>query len=216
MRAMAAAFCEQRRVERLRVRVDAVDDGAVDADRRVRAGVVHDSARSTRSGQPQRAPGVAALDAAVEVVPVIQQPALEPRALGDVERASGCRSGSGAGSGTRRRARRPRPSTRSTVAACPPTRRRANDVALVAEARERVGPAERGDQRRRDGVPTMTAPCGRRAIHAGHVDAESSPRVRVRSSAAITSPVGDLRRHHDRRDGLPVGGALRPCRAARA
>ena len=70
------------------VGVDAVDDRAVDADRGVRARVIG-VARADFSGQlvplPERAAGVAALDGAVEVVPVIHHPQLHLRPLGDVE-----------------------------------------------------------------------------------------------------------------------------------
>jgi hypothetical protein len=75
--------------QRSRIGVDAVDDRAVDADRRVGARVVFDP-RIDDTRQivplPQGLAGIAALDGAVEIVPVIEQAALEPRALHDVER----------------------------------------------------------------------------------------------------------------------------------
>jgi hypothetical protein len=77
-------FLEKRLGERLRVRVDAVDDGAVDADRRVGAGVIHETPIDAIR-PPQRASGVAALDGAIEIVPVVEQPALQPWTLDDVE-----------------------------------------------------------------------------------------------------------------------------------
>ncbi len=74
------------------VGVDVVDDGAVDADRGVGARVV-DVAGTERARQlvplPQRAAGVAALDRAIHVVPVIEHPELHLRALGDVEPIDG-------------------------------------------------------------------------------------------------------------------------------
>src|SRR6185436_18165792 len=69
-------------------RVDAVDDAAVDPDRRVRAGVVLD-ARVHAAGQlvpfPERAARVAALDRAVEVVPVVEEAPLDTGPPGHVE-----------------------------------------------------------------------------------------------------------------------------------
>jgi hypothetical protein len=131
----------------LRVRVDAVDHGAVDPDRRVRARVIA-QALVVAIGPPQRAPRVPALDAAVEIVPVVQEPPLEARALGDVEprrRLAGLEQPQE----MKRAVQRARLSRRrdhgGRVAA---DRRRANDVALLTEARERAGPAERSDRRR--------------------------------------------------------------------
>ena len=86
--ASAATFSEVVRREDEHVGVDAVDDGAVDADRRVRARVVH-VAGAQRSRKlvplPERSARVAALDRAVHVVPVIEHPQLHLRPLRDVE-----------------------------------------------------------------------------------------------------------------------------------
>ncbi len=76
------------RAQRFRIRVDAVDHAPVDADRGVRTGVVLD-ARVHAAGQlvplPERRPGISALDRAVEVVPVIQDAALDVRPFAHVE-----------------------------------------------------------------------------------------------------------------------------------
>ena len=145
---MAAALTRYGGRERLGARVDVVEHRAVDADRGVRAGVVRD-ARVDAPGQlvpvPQRRTGVAALDAAVEVVPVVQQPERQARPLRDVQRLD----------------RPPRlnepqemedavqrarlslrcdDSGRSSA-----DRRRSDEVALVTEACERLAPAEACD-----------------------------------------------------------------------
>ena len=174
-RAMAAAFSRSGARQRLRVRVDAVDDGAVDPDRRVGARVV--DARAGRRGRATRTTGRHSRarccrrdcpsDSAAGARGADARRCRDARAAGP--------SGSGAGSGTRRRARRPRRVDAITVAAMAADGRRANDVALVAEARERVGPAERRDQRRRRRrADDRRAPADRRAVHARHVDAEQA------------------------------------------
>ena len=75
-----------------RVGVDVVERRAVDADRRVGARVVA-QARIDFAGQrvpvPQRTSRVAALDAAVEVVPVVEHAKLKPRLLAHVQITDG-------------------------------------------------------------------------------------------------------------------------------
>ena len=77
------------RRERLRAGVDVVEHRAVDADRGIGAGVVG-IARAGPVRQlvpvPDRLAGVAALDVAVQVVPVVEYPHAGLRCLADVER----------------------------------------------------------------------------------------------------------------------------------
>src|SRR4029079_18873358 len=72
-----------------RAGVDVVEDDGVDADGRVRTRVVVQAPRA-RAGQlvppPERAAGIAALDAAVQVVPVIEHAQAEEGAAGDGDR----------------------------------------------------------------------------------------------------------------------------------
>jgi hypothetical protein len=73
-------LCDGRRREDLGARVHVVEDGSVDAERRIRPRVVR-VPRRQRAGQrvpiPERATGVATFDRPVGVVPVVQQAVLD-------------------------------------------------------------------------------------------------------------------------------------------
>ena len=183
--ASAATLSRYSGVSIERVRVDAVDDRRVDADRRVRARVVG-VARVERSRQlvplPQRAAGVAALDRAVHVVPVVQHAQLHLRALGDVERVDRL-------AGLHQPQQVERAVERADLAArgdhdrrLTGDARRSNDEPFASERGQLAVPLERADRRR-------TAPaCRRGARRARFPSRRAAPRP------ASTSAPGEARR----------------------
>ena len=140
--------------QRPRVGIDVVEDGPVDPDRRVGAGVVA-QARVDRAGQPgpvpERAAGIAPLDRAVEVVPVVEQTQRDARPLDEIERGNrlpGLQEpeeveGAVQRAGLARRGNHNHPA--------PLGERRPDDEPLVARALEAVGPAEPRDEAGRAG-----------------------------------------------------------------
>ena len=182
--------------QRLRVGVDAVDDGAVEAERRVGARVV-DHARVYPIGQlapvPQRAARVAAFDAAVEVVPVIQQAAIQPRPLGDVERAIG-RSGLQQPKETERAVERADLAGRRDHGRGPAGDRRGPDhEAFRPQRSEPRVPAQRANDRRPRGRADDERPRRRHRIGPSEGRAEQAALARV-NSATTTRSVGESAR----------------------